>query len=210
MQNRCIYSAVAIASLGCLLAISGCATGGSSGASLIKPGLQIGQVRIGESLDQVHHALGKPDGEDAAMGGKLTEVWYSGPGFAGTTSRRQNELEIYFHGPGAGGDQSQPTVVVQVRVTSPFFKTESGISVQSSFAQIRTAYPGAHRDAGWEKNLPPASPQGPQESLVDKAAGIAFEFRAGARANPDKQGNCVAIHVFPRASEPLPIGSFGQ
>jgi len=41
------------------------------GAATISAGVSIGQVRIGETLDDVHRALGTPKLSDAAMGGKL-------------------------------------------------------------------------------------------------------------------------------------------
>ena len=199
-----------IAGLGCLFGISISFGAGSSGSVLIEPGLRVGQVRVGEELEAVHRALGKPAAQDAAMGGKLTEVWRSGPGLGGKA--RKEELEVFFQGPGAGGDQSKPTVVVQIRVTSPYFKTASGISVNSSLAEIRKIYPHSEseEDRDWEKNLPPSPDKSAKEGLVDQAAGIAFEFRAGARANADKRGYCLAIHVFPPGSTPRPIGSFDE
>jgi hypothetical protein len=42
------------------------------------------------------------------MGGKLTEVWRSGPGLGSKTNGRKGELEIFFQGPGAGGNQQKP------------------------------------------------------------------------------------------------------
>jgi hypothetical protein len=62
-----------------------CVSGGiaqfANGAAIIIPGAGIGQVRIGEHLDDVHRALGTPKLSDAAMGGRLLEVWRSGPAF---------------------------------------------------------------------------------------------------------------------------------
>jgi hypothetical protein len=199
-----------IAGLGCLFGVSVCLGAGSSPSALIEPGLRVGQVRIGEKLEAVRRALGKPVEQDAAMGGKLTEVWRFGPGLGGKA--RKEELEILFQGPGAGGDQSKLAVVVQIRVTSPYFKTASGISVNSSLAEIKKIYPHSEseEDKEWEQSLPPSSDKDLKEGLVDQVAGIAFEFRAGARANADKPGYCLAIHVFPPGNTPRPMGSFDE
>ncbi len=202
------YRFCLVSSLGWLFGVSVCLGAGDPHSSLIEPGLRVGQIRVGEKLEAVHRALGKPAAQDAAMGGKLTEVWRSGPGLGGKA--RKDELEIFFQGPGAGGDQNKPTVVVQIRVTSSYFKTASGISVNSSLAEIKKIYPHSEseEDKDWEQSLPPTSDKSPKEGLVDQAAGIAFEFRAGAHANADKRGYCLAIHVFPPNSMPRPMGSF--
>jgi hypothetical protein len=182
--------------------------GAGSSSLLIDPGVRIGQVRIGEKLETVHHVLGKPSVQDAAMGGKLTEVWRYGLG--NKAGGRKAELAVLFQGPGAGGDPRKPTVVVQIRVTSPYFKTASGISVNSSLAEIKKTYPHLQEDRSWEQSLPLASDKQPKEGFVDRDAGIAFEFRAGASANPEQHDSCVAIHVFHSGGSAVPIGSFDE
>jgi hypothetical protein len=201
-----------VASLVWLFGMSVGLGAGASPSSLIEPGLRVGQIRIGESREEVHRALGKPQAQDAAMGGKLTEVWRSGPGLDSRTNGRKAELEIFFQGPGAGGNQHKPTVVVQIRVTSAYFRTASGIFVNSSLAEIKKVYPHSEseEDRDWEQSLPPSSDKSPKEGLVDQVAGIAFEFRAGARANADKPNYCIAIHVFRPGTTPRPIGSFDE
>jgi hypothetical protein len=193
-----------------LFGMSSCLGAGPSPSSLIEPGLRVGEVRIGESREAVHSGLGKPAAADAAMGGKLTEVWRTGLG--SKANGRKGELEIFFQGPGAGGNQRKPTVVVQIRVTSPYFATASGISVNSSLAEIKKVYPHSEseEDKDWEQSLPQGSDKTPKEGLVDPVAGIAFEFRAGARANEDKPGYCLAIHVFHPGTTPRPIRSFDE
>ena len=201
-----------VASLTWLFGISACLGAGPSPGSLIEPGLRVGQVRIGDSREAVHLALGKPAAQDAAMGGKLTEVWRSGPGLGNKANGRKEELAIFFQGPGAGGNQRESTLVVQIRVTSPYFRTASGLSVNSSLAEIKKIYPHSEseEDKDWEQSLPPSSDKSPKEGLVDQVAGIAFEFRAGARANADKRGYCLAIYVFRSGTTPRPIGSFDE
>jgi hypothetical protein len=58
-------------------------------------------VRIGEHLEDVHRALGTPKLSDAAMGGKLLEVWRSGPAFEGRRQNGVEQLQIYFRREGA-------------------------------------------------------------------------------------------------------------
>jgi hypothetical protein len=195
-----------------LPAVSVCLGAGGPSPALIEPGLRAGQVRIGESREAVERVLGKPSDQDAAMGGKLTEVWRSGAGLGNKANGRKEELEIRFQGPGAGGNPRKPTVVVQIRLTSPYFRTASGISVNSSFAEIRKTYPHSDSEESkeWANSLSPGSDKSPKEGLVDQVAGIAFEFRAGARANADKRGYCLAIHVFPPGTNPRSIGPFDE
>jgi hypothetical protein len=167
-----------VTSLAWLFGVSSCLGAGPSPSSLIEPGLRVGEVRIGESRDAVHSTLGKPAAADAAMGGKLTEVWRSGPGLGSKANGRKEELEIFFQGPGAGGDQRKPTLAAQIRVTSPYCKTASGMSVNSSLAEIKKVYPHSEseEDKDWERSLPSGSDKTPKEGLVDQVAGIAFEI----------------------------------
>jgi hypothetical protein len=195
-----------------LPAVSLCLEAGGPSPALIEPGLRVGQIRIGESREAVERVLGKPSDQDADMGGKLTEVWRSGPGLGSKANGRKEELEIRFQGPGAGGNPHKPAVVVQIRLTSSYFRTASGISVNSSFAEIRKTYPHSDSEESkeWANSLPLGSDKSPKEGLVDQVAGIAFEFRAGARANADKRGYCLAIHVFPPGTNPRSIRPFDE
>jgi hypothetical protein len=177
-------------------------------AAMISPGVSIGRVRIGETLDDVHRILGTPKLSDAAMGGKLLEVWRSGPAFEGKRQNGVEELEIYFRreGPTLGG---QP-VVRQIRVTSPFFRTLSGISVRSSFAQISGEFPTLSDDEELTYAINGGRSDKEIEVFVDRARGIAFEFRNGAPADPDARGYCRAIHIFQPNTNPRPIQNFAR
>jgi hypothetical protein len=180
----------------------------AGGAATIAPGIGIGQVRIGEHLDDVHRALGTPKLSDAAMGGKLLEVWRSGPAFEGRRQNGVEQLQIYFRREGA--DLSGPLVVRQIRVTSPFFRTLSGISVRSSFAQVSGEFPRLSNDEELTGALNGERSEKEIEMFVDRARGIAFEFRAGAAADPDARGYCRAIHVFAPNTNPRPIQNFEE
>jgi hypothetical protein len=180
----------------------------ASGAAIIAPGSGIGQVRIGERLDDVHRALGTPKLSDAAMGGKLLEVWRSGPAFEGRRQNGVEELEIYFRREGT--DLSGQEVARQIRVTSPFFRTSSGISVRSSFAQVTGEFPNLSIDEELTYALSGGRSEKQVEVYVDRARGIAFEFRIGAAADPNAGGYCRAIHVFQPNTDPRPIQNFEQ
>jgi hypothetical protein len=180
----------------------------ANSAAIIAPGAGIGQVRIGEHLDDVHRALGTPKLGDAAMGGRLLEVWRSGPAFEGRRQNGVEQLEIYFRREGA--DLSGQPVVRQIRVTSPFFRTLSGISVKSSFGQVSREFPNLSNDEVLTGALNGERSEKEIEMFVDRPRGIAFEFRTGAAADPDSRGYCRAIHVFAPNTAPRPIQNFEQ
>jgi hypothetical protein len=180
----------------------------TGGAATISAGIGIGQVRIGETLDDVHRALGTPKLGDAAMGGKLLEVWRSGPAFGGRRQIGIEELEIYFRR--AEPDLSGQPVVQQIRVTSPFFQTPSGISVRSSFGQISGEFPNLSDDEVLTYAINGGRSEKEIEMLVDRARGIAFEFRNGAAIDPDAKGYCRAIHIFQPNTDPRPIQNFAR
>ena len=88
-------------------------------AAIITPGEGIGRVLLGQRLDEVHASIGAPKLSDAAMGGRLWEIWRSGTAFEGTRQNGPEELEIYFN---SRAIRSGRTFVVrQIRVSSPFF-----------------------------------------------------------------------------------------
>jgi hypothetical protein len=98
----------------------------------------------------------------------------------------------------------------QIRVTSPFFETTSGISIRSRFAEIISAFPNLHRDEVLSDALNEGRSEKEFEILVDMTRGIAFEFRNGATADPYAGGYCAAIHVFRTGTEPRVMDAFDQ
>ena len=180
----------------------------ANGVAVIAPGVSIGQVRIGERLYDVHRALGTPKLSYAAMGGKLLEVWRSGPASEGRRRNGVEQLEIYFRREGA--DLGGPLVVRQIRVSSPFFRTTSGISVRSSFAQVSREFPNLSTDEELTGALSGGRSEKQVEMFVDRPGGIAFEFRTGVAADPDARGYCRAIHIFAPNTDPRPIQSFEE
>lgn len=179
----------------------------TGGAAIIIPGIGIGQVRVGEGLDDVHRALGAPKLSDAAIGGRLFEVWRSGAAFEGRRQNGAEQLEIYFRREAT--DLHVAPTVRQIQVTSPFFRSASGISVRSTFAQVSSEF-----NIAVDEELTYVLNRGRSEKeiimFVDRPRGIAFEFRNGAAADPDAGGYCRAIHVFQPNTNPRALRNFEQ
>ena len=177
-------------------------------AATITPGEGVGRIFLGQKLDEVHASIGAPKLSDAAMGGRLWEIWRSGPAFEGKQQNGSEELEVYFRPeqPDLGG----PSVVRQIRVTSPFFQTPSGISIRSSFSDIIGSFPNLHVDEELTYGLSGGRSEKDIEMFVDRSHGIGFELRAGASADPTGTGYCLAIHVFRPGTDPRVMESFGR
>jgi hypothetical protein len=177
-------------------------------AATIAPGQGIGRIFLGQKLEEVHASIGAPKLSDAAMGGRRWEVWRSGPAFEGRRQNGSEQLEIYFkpEQPDLGG----PSVVQQIRVTSPFFRTLSGISMRSSYSEIITTFPDLRIDEELTYNLNGGRNEKEIEMFVDHSRGIGFEFRAGASVDPTATGYCRAIHVFRPGSDPRVMEPFDQ
>ena len=101
--------------------------------NLVVPGERVGAVRLGATISQVHHLLGRPS---------KTSQWKSGEtqdSFLGAKpaldadkqekSPRRNLTVIY-----------RKNRVVQIEFNSPAFRTSRGISVASSLSDFRRAY----------------------------------------------------------------------
>jgi hypothetical protein len=177
-------------------------------AAIIAPGEGIGRIFLGQKLDEVHTSIGTPKLSDAAMGGRLWEIWRSGPAFEGKRQNGSEELEIYFKP--EQPDLAGPSLVRQIRVTSPFFRTLSGISIRSSFSEIMGSFPNLHIDEELTYGLSEGRNEKEIEMLVDQSRGIGFEFRTGASADPTATGYCRAIHVFRPGTDPRVMESFDR
>jgi hypothetical protein len=190
------------------MGIGGALGQGTGSAATIIPGEGIGRVFLGQKLDEVHASIGAPKLSDAAMGGRLWEVWRSGPAFEGKRQNGFEELEIYYTR--EQKDLGGPSIVRQIRVTSPFFRTTSGISLRNSFSEIMAAFPNLRIDEELTYALSGEQSEKEFEMFVDKTRGIAFEFRKGASADPTVPGYCRAIHVFRPGSDPRVMQAFDQ
>lgn len=134
------------------------------------PGVSAGQTKIDEDADSVYQRLGKPDGGDAAMM-KAVAIWYN---HHDTTS---HSIAIYTQ---RGTDSGAVARVLQIRITSPSFKTKEGIGATSSLDQIQKAFT--------VKKTEQYSDAGKNYDVYDSPQGIAFEMDA-------KQARCVAIVI---------------
>ena len=181
---------------------------GAGNVAIITPGEGVGRTFLGQKLDEVHLNLGGPKLSDAAMGGRLWEIWRSGPAFEGRRQNGSEELEIYFTRPQA--DLGGPSIVRQIRVSSPFFRTLSGISIRNSYAEIIASFPNLRRDEELTYALNGGHSEKAFEIFVDQTRGIAFEFRTGASADPTVPGYCRAIHVFRPGTDPRVMESFDE
>src|SRR3984957_21102206 len=117
---------------------------GAGNVAIITPGEGVGRTFLGQKLDEVHLNLGGPKLSDAAMGGRLWEIWRSGPAFEGRRQNGLEELEIYFTR--ELSDSAGLSIVRQIRVTSPFFQTPTAISIRNSFAEILNSFPNLRID----------------------------------------------------------------
>jgi hypothetical protein len=181
---------------------------GAGASGVISPGVGIGRVLLGQRLDEVHANLGAPKLSDAAMGGRLWEIWRSGSAFDGKRQNGPEELQIYFTR--ERSDLGGPSLVRQIRVSSPFFRTPSGVSVRSSFSEILESFPNLRIDEELTYALSGGRNEKEFEMFVDRTRGIAFEFRNGASADPTVPGYCRAIHIFRPGTDPRAMESFDQ
>jgi hypothetical protein len=175
----------------------------SGTGSVIVPGAGMGQVHLGERREELHQNIGTPKLSDPGIGGAFSEVWRSGPVFGGRRQNGTDELRVYFV------SRAGTAVVTQIRVSSPYFATASGISIRNTFSEIQNAFLGLRRDNELTETLNGGRSEKSVEMFVDRAQGIGFEFRTGAEIDPQKSGYCEAIHVFRPGTEPRALGVLG-
>lgn len=140
----------------------------------ITPANRIGAVALGAAQADVHALLGTPDGA-WPIAGFLVEAW---------DETDRHRLFLYY----------RDEAVVQIRVTSPRYVTEGGISSLSTFEEIRAQH------APLQTLINPLDPSGTYYDAVDE--GIAFLIGPPAdeaHANPD--GEAVAIFVHSPGEE---------
>lgn len=151
---------------------------------LIIPGESLGQTPLGLSASLLEKRLGAPDLSDAAMG----KAWLT---WNGKKDEHNNKTELNIYTTYADTSMREK-VVRQIRTTSSWFKTKTGVGVYSSLQDIRAQWPdikkaGAYQDDG--RTI---------EIYDSKANGIAFEI---ARAN--EQEICTGIIIHPKGKEVL-------
>ncbi len=149
----------------------------ASQTSLIVPGRFVGHVRIGGLVPK---SLGAEQSGDSAMGRSYCE-WRS-PSLSGR--HKAYALGIYTLRSAAGDSYG----VEQIRVESPWFTTNNGISTRSNLAQIRGRFRHLQVVGTWTQ-----VDTGKQIDVYDdNARGIAFEvWGKGSQST----GRCEAIVV---------------
>ncbi|MCX2493127.1 hypothetical protein OQX63_06560 [Pedobacter sp. PF22-3] len=136
------------------------------GRFLIVAGKSIGEISLGENMEQVVEKLGRPDAGDAAMG-KAWGIWYGGD----STAKQRDEIAIYS----SYRDTSMRVKdVKQIRITSNEFKTQDGLTTGATLEDIKLKFPDIKKLSSYlnEKNDTVA--------VYDaKKEGIGFEFLKG-------------------------------
>ena len=152
-----------------------------SASRLIVPGKSIGLTSINQKIEEATKHLGPPTSEDAAMGGKELDTWYSKPVVHGTDTVI-NETDIFFTSNINVEGSDGTTRVKHIRITSAFFATSQHIGKGSAMDSIQHYFPGVKKIASY------TSPKTKQEVLIydDNRSGIAFEM---------ENSKCVAITV---------------
>ena len=132
--------------------------------TLIVPGERLGHITFGLNADSVEPLLGMPDVSDAAMG----KAWLTWKGKE--NSSKPSQLQIYT----TYKDTSMSVKTVQqIRTTSPFFKTSTGLHVGSTLALLKATFPQLQKTGNYTEG-------GLRYQLYDAvAAGIAFEMKEG-------------------------------
>jgi hypothetical protein len=161
----------------------------AAGPHSIIPGLAIGQVSIGQTRESVVQTLGAPQhiGETAMR--RQWDGWGAGWScpWTGKPTGPAHELDVYFDGHRPFADRKPNDMAVmlveQVRTTSPSFRTDRGIHVGSTEAEVTKAY--RHLQFGRH---------GTTVLGDDPSLGITFELFEP----PKGVGRCVAILVHPR------------
>ena len=142
---------------------------------LIIAGRSVGEISIGEDMEQVGKKLGRPNAGDAAMG-KAWGIWFSND----STGGHRNEIAVYS----AYRDTSMRVKdVKQIRITSDQFKTKDGLTTGCTLNAMKSKFSDLVQVASYlnERN--------DTVSVYDsKKSGIGFEF---------SQKKSVALTVHP-------------
>jgi len=139
-------------------------------AAQIIPGKRIGHISIGEPMENLTTALGKPDSSDAGMGAEQL-TWFS------VGHRSGYRTDVYGHANFNGKDDNIRPVKL-ISVSSPMFKTNEGFGVNGDYNTIKRRYALQHVATYTNTNT---------KLYDDIASGIALEI--------DKNDKCVAVLV---------------
>ncbi|WP_431292145.1 hypothetical protein [Pedobacter sp. P26] len=136
------------------------------GRFLIVAGKSIGEISLGENMEQVGEKLGKPDAGDAAMG-KAWGIWYSDD----STGKHPNEIAVYS----SYRDTSMLVKdVKQIRITSDKFKTQDGLATGTTMEEAKNKFPAIEKLSAY------LNEDKDTITVYDaKKEGIGFEFLKG-------------------------------
>lgn len=136
------------------------------GRFLVVAGHSVGEISIGEDMEQVGEKLGKPDFSDAAMG-KAWGIWYG----SDSTANGRDEVAIYS----TYRDTSMRIKdVKQIRITSNQFKTQDGLSTGATLEDTKLKFPDIKKLSSYLNEK--------KDTVVvydAKKEGIGFEFLKG-------------------------------
>jgi hypothetical protein len=144
---------------------------------LLVPGIAVGKMRVNENAAQAFKVLGVADGGDAAMG-KSVAIWYN------NHDSTANSVAIYTV---RDTGDAPISLIKQIRVTSPIFKTENGVHPGSTLAEIKEAFDVSQTETYKD--------EGQMYTVYSSNKGIAFEMNSSEK--------CVAVVVF-QSGKPLP------
>ncbi|MEO6906369.1 MAG: hypothetical protein ABI210_00630 [Abditibacteriaceae bacterium] len=152
----------------------------------IVPGKSVGKIRIGGFADNLAAILGKPQLGDAAMCKSWSRWEWGDP---------LHVLEVFES---CDPDHDMKKTVQQILFSGIPFKTQEGISSESTFAEIQQKVPTLRGvDTFKDKTT------GKQMIIMDqKQDGIAFVFDAKGD-QPDLEGRCHMIIIHPRGKKVL-------
>ncbi len=161
-----------------------CVTAPISAASahdfLIVPGRSIGRTALGPNGAAELERLPSPAANDNGMNQNYN-VWVSHKAGRTDTLFTHDTNNSVF-------DNVKPTdgvTIDTIRITSPQFHTQNGISTRSTLAEVRRRFPHVHDD-----HFHP-------QLYIDARHGIAFEFRHPLSL----ASRCIAITIFSPTKE---------
>ena len=133
---------------------------------LVVAGRSIGEIALGEDMEEVGKKLGRPNAGDAAMG-KAWGIWYSDD----STAKHRNEIAVYS----SYRDTSMRVKdVKQIRITSNKFKTKDGLATGSTLEDAKLKFPTIEKLSAY------LNEDKDTVTVYDaKKDGIGFEFLKG-------------------------------
>ncbi|MDQ0967054.1 hypothetical protein QFZ20_002457 [Flavobacterium sp. W4I14] len=133
---------------------------------LVVAGQSVGEIALGEDMEEVGRKLGRPNAGDAAMG-KAWGIWYSDD----STAKHRNEIAVYS----SYQDTSMRIKnVKQIRITSNRFKTKDGLATGSTLEDVKLKFPAIEKLSAY------LNEDKDTVTVYDaKKDGIGFEFLKG-------------------------------